>query len=190
MVEFVVFGAFVVVRRAVVRKSAMRGAIVRRSMGRSVMGRRPVRRALVKWRRTRRRRRRALAKRRRVRMRVSAILGVVAVELVVLQCPGLFATVWTLAVSARAGSVVCRIYRQSRALRFVEQGTGDTSQVVAVLDPHRPLVVAPASDLSQTVLPGMDLLAQLMHLPPQIIKLGQLGIDVRLFVVVVVGLVV
>lgn len=48
--------------------------------------------------------------------------------------------------------------------------------------------MTPAGDLSQTVLAGMDLVAQLMHLPPQVVKLGQLGIDVHLFVVVAVGL--
>lgn len=137
-----------------------------------------------------------------MRVRVRAVCGAVALEFVVDQRPGTFATLWALVMSARARSVwsmgswwaaevVCGVEGQSRALRLVIQViqyTGDTAQVVAVLGHHGPLVMTPASDLGETVLSGVNLVAQLMHLPCQVIKLGQLGIDVHHLVVVAVGL--
>lgn len=64
----------------------------------------------------------------------------------------------------------------------------NTPQTVAVLQHHGSPVTTPASGLSETVLAGRDVLSQLMHLPPEVVELDQLGVDVHLSMVAAIGL--
>lgn len=71
----------------------------------------------------------------------------------------------------------------------MQQSTGDASQTIAILDHHGPLgMTAPSSSLGKTTLPCVNLMTELVHLPPQVVQLGQFSIDIQFLVVIAVRL--